>query len=279
MKHALSAVLALAVAWEPALGQCKVGKETNEAKLLAYYAAPLAFSPSGELERMHARAIRAAFELTYIPKPDAALTRTGTCFLPKQENSQLSSVLPRPRLAIGLPAGFYLEGTYLPPVTVADATPNMASVALGFVRQLGNRLQFALRGHATFGRVRGPITCPTDALQMSDPNKACYGTSKSNDTYHPNILGLESAVGWSGDGRYTAYLGAGYSTLQPRFQVGFQPANAPFDSTRVEVNLTRFTALVGGRYRVSRRLDATGEIYSVPKDVTTLRVGASYALR
>jgi hypothetical protein len=280
MKQAWLAMAALGLLHGVALGQCKVGKETNEAKLLAYYAAPLAFSPSGTLERMTAGGIRAAFELTFIPQPSDQLRKTSVCFLPKDENSQLSPVLPRPRLAVGLPGGFFIEGTYLPPITVNDATPNMASVAVGFVRQLGQRLGVALRVHGTFGQVKGPITCNADALQMTDPNKACYGTAKSDDTYHPNIAGVEGAFTWSGSGdRYTGYAGAGFSSLRPRFQVGFQPANTRFDSTRVEVDLTRVSLMAGGRYRVASRLAVTAEVYSVPKDMTTVRVGGSLRVR
>ena len=259
--------------------QCKVGSETNEAKLLAYYAVPLAFSPSGLLERQKPGSVRAAFELTIIPQPPDALRHTGVCFLPKEENSQLSSVLPRPRLAVGLPAGFFLEATYLPPVTVSNATPNMVSLALGFVRQLTGHVGVALRGHTTFGRVRGPITCPTSALQHNDSTKACYGDEHSTDTYHPNIAGVEGALTWSGTSRVAGYAGAGFSSLRPRFQVGFQPSNKPFDSTRVETNLSRITLMLGGRYQISRLIQGTAEVYSVPKDMTTVRVGAAVRLR
>jgi hypothetical protein len=279
MKRMWCTAVILALCARGAAAQCKVGPETNEAKLLAYYAAPLAFSPSGELVRMAAGSIRAAFELTYIPQPSDALRRTSLCFKPKDENSQLSSVLPRPRVAVGLGGGVFIEATYLPPITIADATPNMASVAIGFVRQIGKRLGVALRGHATMGQVKGPITCNSDALQLTDPNKACYGTSKSKDTYHPNIFGGEAALTWAASPRIDTYVGGGYSSLRPRFQVGFQPTNSAYDSTRVEANLTRASVLVGGRYRLGRRIHATGELYSVPKDMTTVRLGASIAIR
>jgi hypothetical protein len=275
----LCSVAAITLSAGPLLAQCRVGKETNEAKLLAYYAAPLAFSPSGSLEQMNPGSVRLAFELTYIPEPDDDLRRTSICFLPKEENSQLSPVLPRPRVAMGLPGGLFLEGTYLPPVTVAEATPNMASIALGFVRRVGQALGVALRAHATVGRVRGPITCPEDILQLSDPDAACYGTSESSDTYRPNIAGVEAALTWMGSERYAGYAGAGFSSMRPRFQVGFQPSNAPFDSTRVEVDLDRISLMVGGRMRISTSLGLTAELYAVPEDVALIRVGGTWRVR
>src|SRR6185295_6857584 len=123
MKQALLSLAALSLITQVVSAQCKVGKETNEAKLLAYYAAPLAFSPSGTLEHMAPGGIRAAFEVTYIPEPSDELRKTSVCFLPKDENSQLSSVLPRPRLSVGLPGGFFVEGTYLPFLLVIGAPP------------------------------------------------------------------------------------------------------------------------------------------------------------
>jgi hypothetical protein len=82
-----------------------------------------------------------------------------------------------------------------------------------------------------------------------------------------------------GNGRYSWYAGAGYSSLRPRFQVGFQPANAPFDSTRVEVDLRRFTAMLGGRVRVGPMVAIAGELYAVPEDVTTFRLGGTWRIR
>jgi hypothetical protein len=279
MKIRCLAMIVLSVAATSVGAQCKVDEDSNEAKLLAYYAVPLAFSPSGTLESMPKGSIRLGFELTYIPEPDDELRHTSICFLPKEENAQLSPVLPRPRVSIGLPGGFFVEGTYLPPVTVADATPNMGSIAVGLVRPWTGSYGVSLRAHGTFGSVKGPITCPSEALQLTNPNAACYGSSPSDDTYRPNILGIEGAVTWSGSSRYAAYAGAGYSSLRPRFQVGFQPANAPFDSTRVEVDLDRISLMLGGRWHATQTLALAGEVYAVPEDVVTFRLGGTWRIR
>src|SRR5690606_28958690 len=108
---------------ERAAAQCRPGPNSNEAKLLAYYAAPLTFSPGGTLERLAPGGVRLAFDLTWIPEPSESLRRTDQCFLPKEENTQLSPILPRPRVAVGVAGDLVLEATWLPPITVADATP------------------------------------------------------------------------------------------------------------------------------------------------------------
>lgn len=276
--RAVGVVLALSV---PGLlgAQCRVAPTTNEAKLLAYYAAPLAFSPGGVLEPLARGAARAAIDLTWIPAPDDDLRRTSQCFLPKEENTQLSPVLPRPRLAVGLAEGVMLEASWLPPVTVADATANILGLALAFVRHGAGRYGVAVRAHATVGRVRGPITCSAESLQLDDAGGACFGIAESRDTYEPNIAGLEAALTWRRDERLAGYAGAGFSALRPRFQVGFQPTGGAYDSTRVVVNLDRWTAMAGVRYELRRATLVTGELYAVPEDVVLLRIGASLRLR
>jgi hypothetical protein len=259
--------------------QCVVDKSSNEAKLLAYYAAPLAFSPSGSLGVMKAGAIRLGFEVTLIPAPGDDLRRTHICFLPKEEDSQLSPVFPRPHLTVGLGQGFFAEGMYLPPVTIMDATPNMVSLALGYARGLSARTGVALRAHTTFGKVKGPITCNQQALQSTNANGACYGDHPSEDTYKPNIVGGEAALTFQASEKLKGYLGAGISSLKPRFQVGFQPRNTTFDNTQVIVDLTRVSLELGGAYHVTPKIALAAEVYSVPRDLTTVRFGGTWNVR
>lgn len=266
-------------------GECRPPKDSAESKLLAFFAAPIAFSPAGHAERLAAGAIRLSFDATYVPQPRASVRRSTFCQR-KGESTDLASVFPRPRLAVGLPGGFFLEGSYLPPVTVIDATPNLGSLALGWTRALGTPAVDApparwltLRAHATFGEVEGAITCARDVLQQSDATQACYGDRPSEDTYEPNMFGAEGIYGFSVGSRLTAYVGAGYTALRPRFQVGFVSLSSGLDDTRVLVDLSRVAAFAGGNYALGGGVALTAELYSVPQDVTTFRLGGSLALR
>jgi opacity protein-like surface antigen len=286
MKLALSVAALVAVGLPAATSaQCVVPRGSNEARLLAFFAAPIAFSPAGNLSRLAGGDLRVSFDATWVPAPPAAIQKSNLCFKKdKQENTELAPVFPRPRVALGLGAGFYVEGSYLPPVTVLDAQPNLGSVAIGYVRTIstspeGREMAVAVRLHSTFGRVRGPITCSEDALQQESASVACYGTAPSKDTYKPNMMAAEGALTWRGRGPVAAYVGAGYTSLKPRFQVGFQPTGERFDDTKVEVDLNRVAAFAGGSYRVGARGAITGELYSVPQDVTTFRLGARWMLR
>lgn len=263
-----------------AQGTCRPDPENNEAKLLAFFAAPIAFSPGGNVTALGPGKLRIGGELTYVPEPSAEISRSERCYASKTEQTHLSPVFPRPRVAIGLGGGFALEGSYLPPVTVMDATPNLASVALSRLTSIG-AAGLLLRAHATFGKVEGAITCPEESLQTSDVTRPCYGTSKSTDTYKPNMFGAEAAVTFASSERITGYAGAGYTALRPRFQVGFQDARpgVAYDDTRIIVDLDRVALFAGGVMQVSPWIGLLAELYSVPEDVTTFRVGAHLVWR
>jgi len=274
---ALTAVQALAG------GECRPPKDSSEAKLLAWFAAPIAFSPAGHSERLAPGAVRLSFDLTYVPAPGRDISRASYCQR-KSENTDLSPVFPRPRLAVGLPGGFFLEGSYLPPVTVLDATPNLGSLAVGWSRTLreqpgGSSTWVTLRAHATMGEVKGAITCSEDALQLTSPSQPCYGDEPSEDRYEPDMVGGEVMVGWRGAGRLSGYIGGGYTSISPRFNVNFTPRGGTLDDTRVLIDDSRIAAFVGGQWRLAPRAALTAEVYSVPRDLTTIRVGASWQLR
>ncbi len=260
---------------------CKPGKDTNEAKMLAYFAAPLAFSPAGGSGAMRSGEIRLSFDATYIPSPASDITSPEVCYrTDKTENTELSPVFPRPRIAIGLGGGIQVEAMYLPPITVLDATPNMLSVALGYVKSLpGGKTSLALRAHTTIGQVGGPITCSKDVIQSNRPTGSCFATKPSDDTYKPNMFGAEGILGFGGTSRFPFYLGGGVTSLRPRFKVGFVDALNNVDNTEIEVDLIRFAGFAGGAFKATERFALTAELYSVPQDLTTIRLGGAFTLR
>jgi len=282
----VAAAVASPLAAGSAQSLCEPPKSSNEAKLLAFFATPIAFSPGGLLAGLKTGQVRVGFDAAYVPSPSKEIQQPEACYgIKKTENTDLSPVFPRPRIAIGFPGGIVLEGSYLPPVKVADAEPNLGSIALAKPFRIRGTdeqgsLDLVMRAHATFGRVRGSITCPDKNLQQQDPNGACYGETESHDTYKPNMYGGEAALLKEGaDQRWGAYALGGVTLLRPRFQVGFQYLSGPFDDTKISVDLTRLAVGTGVWYRVRPAAAITGEIYSVPSDATTFRVGGAYTFR
>ena len=267
--------------------QCTPPATSNEARLLAFYEAPIVFSTADVPIRLAPGSVALTGELTGVPAPAANAQETNFCYAAKQDATNLSPLLPRLRLSVGLPLGFAIEGAYLPPVTVDRAQPNLGSLALSYTRSLvsppanasGVGLVLQLRAHATMGSVKGPITCPSSALQTSNEGNPCFGTVPSNDAFYATSEGAEGTLGITAPGgRISAFAGAGYTELSPHFRVGFVDANGVADRTLVEVNLQRGAVFGGVDVQIIHALDAGAEVYSVPSDLTTWRLTARYRL-
>ncbi|HEU6453509.1 MAG TPA: hypothetical protein VFT57_18975 [Gemmatimonadaceae bacterium] len=281
--RSLLAVAALAVVPGAVHAQCRPATNTNEAKLLAFYAAPIVFSSVDAPERLAPGQLLVSVEVAPIPRPDPGIQQTSFCYIGKTENTRLAPIFVRPRIEVGLPMGFAFEASYVPPVQAWDAEPNLASFALSRVQDLpvglgANRIRLMLRAHGTVGRVRGPITCPRSGLQTSDPAAPCYGSNPSSDTYHPDMFGAEGALS-TGGGRISAYAGGGVNWLRPHFQVGFVDGAGNVDHTTVDVDLTRGAFFGGVTARLVRSLRVSAQLYEVPADATTWRFGLGYLIR
>ena len=263
--------------------QCRPPGNTHEARLLAFYEAPLVFSMVQAPVPMPTGTVTLGAEVGNVPSPSAEIQRPEYCYQPHSEHTKLTPFYGRPRVTLGLPAGLTLEASYLPPVPVGGATPHLASVALARPMNLtigAREVTLALRAHGTFGRVRGAITCPASALQASDATAPCYGTRPSRDTFHPNMLGAEAAVAIRDlGGRLSLYAGGGVTWLRPRFRVGFTDALGNTDATEVLADLRRGSAFGGFSLRANDVLRISAEAYSVPQDVTTVRIAVAYRVR
>jgi hypothetical protein len=260
--------------------QCKVSASSNEGRLLAFYTAPIVFSVATAPEVMKPASIRIGAEGEYIPKPNPTIEQTGLCFLQKSEHTSLSPVFGRPRITVGGPLGLALEAAYLPPVTIAKATPNLFSFAVSeahhFARgPVATGTTLMLRLHGTFGNVRGPITCPASSLQQTSATSPCYGTTPSKDTFRPDMMGGEVIAGVApGSGAVSFYIGGGANRIDPHFQVGFTDGTGHVDQTKVQLTepLVRPAAFGGITGIVRQIFDVGAQIYSVPSDVTLVRL-------
>jgi hypothetical protein len=261
---------------------CRPPASSNEAKILANFAVPLAFAPLAAPAPVRTGSLRFTLEGSYLPTLDAA-TRTATICRPGKgpEATDLLFAFPRPRVAVGLPGNLLLEASWIPPVRLNGVKANLGGVALARGFGLGQRPGIPMLGirlHASFGLVEAPITCDDEAL--ADASSECYQGTRSNDHYHPGIYGAEASLGWLlAGGRVRPYVGGGVNLLRPRFQVQFVNRFGDVDSTRVEVNLTRGVAFAGITWETARGFGVGGEIYAAPADAVTARVALSYAWR
>jgi hypothetical protein len=286
---ALAAAPLIAAAPRLVQAQCtNLPLTSPEAKLFGFYAVPLAFSTSVQPDQLRPWQFRVSLELTPMPAADPT-TRTSACHSAnKGESTNLASIFPRPRVAMGLPYNLEVEASYVPPLQVKNAKANLLGLALAWTRRVaivaGASVIAQARVHTLIGSVEGPITCGADALQASNTQE-CWGKQISNDRFTPNVSGGElSAAVDLGD--YAVFLTGGMNTLQPELQVNFQPGAGytatlpPADRSLVTLKerLNRYTLGGGATWRMFRGVDLTGQVYTSPDDVAIYRMLLSFKL-
>lgn len=266
-------LLYLQLGWAAGLaaqGDCFPPKDSHEAQTFGILSVPLAFSPAGAPGGPGPSSLRFGLEATYLPRVDA-VTATPTVCRPGKGPEHVN-ILPgflRLRLAARLPAGVVLEAGWIPPLRVRQVEANLVSLAVGRVLS-GGRIALALRLHATVGVVHAPITC--DEAALLDPASECFAGTRSNDSYHPNIVGADLQAGRALGDRFRIFGSVGYNRLYPRFRVDFTNQFGVTDRRRVEVNLGRLVLAAGGSLRLGTGLTASAEIYGAPADAVTGRL-------
>jgi hypothetical protein len=254
-----------------AQGDCFPPTDSHEARTFAAASVPLALSPLGAPAPVSRTTIRLGLEGVTVPSADS-VTRTPTICRPGKgpERIDFLFAIPRPRLDLLLPAGLGLELGWIPPVRVAGVRANLFSVALGGRIPVG-RMMLGLRGHATVGLIRAPITCDTDAL--ADPASECFNGTRSDDRFHPNIFGADATLGMPlAGGRLHPYIGGGVNLLHPRFQVNFTNSQGSTDNRKIEVNLARAVTFAGMSWAPASGWELAGELYASLADAVSGRV-------
>lgn len=254
---------------------------STEAVLLRHYSASFAFAAIEQPQRVPGGLVTITLESSQIPGLDRSLeTATTTC--PARDQplaTELARWYVRPRIAVGLPFGLHLEGAWMPPVAVGDARTDLLHGALAWTGRLGtlagSGVRLQLRGHATVGNVRAPISCPPSALRP-DPGAACYGRSVSRDRFHPGASGAEVLLGVDASG-YAYYLGVGATSLAPELRVDFTAQDGRRDRTVVRAARTwQYPVLFGGSLRFTDSFALLGQYAVVPGDLSILRLGIAW---
>lgn len=274
---ALPAVASLLMAAAAAAQVCEPGDGSNEAQAMAILSVPLAFAP-GAAPVVPGPRVQVGLELATIPNvPDDIATPTICRPGKGPENTNALSGLARPRILVGVGHGIVLEASWIPPIRVSGMKANLFGFAAGWRTPLTQLLTLALRGHTTLGEVRGPITCPEDAL--ADPTSECFQGEESDDQFKPNLVGGDVSVGASlAGGRWRPYGGVGYTHSSPRFQVNFTSSVGAVDTTLVRVELDRVALFGGLTWLPAQGWDVSAEVYSTPADAVTIRVMGRGAL-
>lgn len=244
-----------------------------EGRLLAYYAAAMVFSPLGTVAQ--GRRWAAGVEATWIPPLSESQRRPG---IDKPETTNLSTVLPRPRVAVRTPVAT-LEASWVPPVTVGDAKANLWGFAASRTVATWHGVRLAPRVSFVTGRIEGSITCNARTMATRGRDLAvyyarvCHGND-SNDWFVPRLLAGE-LVGTRPllAGRGEAWLVAGGRIDRSRFDIGVRRDDGRRDTDHPILRLedTRPHLGAGMRVAVAAKLSVAGEAFYAPGSVATLR--------
>jgi hypothetical protein len=255
-----------------ATAECFPGPGSNEARTMAIFGVPLAFSGSAAPVRAPSGRLHLGLEVSSVPNVDPE-TATPTFCRPDKgpEHTDLLFAIPRPRAWLALPAGFQVEASWAPPIRVADVKVNLFGLALSRATALPRHgAVLGIRVHGSFGVIKAPVTCNDAALQ--DATSICYQGTRSDDSFKPNVVGVEAAVSWQLGRSVRPYLGAGYNHLAPRFQVDFTDQFGETDRRRVSVDLDRGAIFAGFTWSATAAVGLNAELYAVPADAITARV-------
>jgi hypothetical protein len=247
-----------------------------EGRLMGFYAAALAFSGIGPALTEAPWTVGLGLEATYIPRLSREQRTAG---LDKPESSNLSPVVPRPRVSLSAPGGVRIEASWVPPVPVFDARANLYGLALSKTMFGYMGMSFTPRLAASGGRARGAITCNEDLLGGLASERLYFAaichSRESDDHLEPRQLSGELLVSrsWS-QRRVTPFVGVGARRDDVRFDIGVKRADGSRDADHpvLRMRSTRPFFVAGATWNGSGRTSAGGELYYAPGSLVTVRV-------
>ena len=280
-------LVALAGAAFPAArAQCRPGANSNEAKLLAFYSAPITFSALDAPKRSSAWHLELQAEVSPVPTADPSIEHASECYTASaQQHSRLTSVFARPRVILTLPLGLAIEGELHPADPGGRCAPapgkrsDFRNGPARRIRALRLERPHAPRARHLRARERSNHMRGIVAAAERSRGRVLRRSAVERHVQAEHVRARRRVYGvTSRGGRFDFFAGTGVTWLRPRFEVGFTNLDGIFDNTQVEVNLQRWSLLGGATLHLAGAFAITTEVYSVPKDVTTWRLAASYRL-
>lgn len=246
-----------------------------EGRLMGYYSAGLAFTSIGA-PRAGARGLEVGLELAYLP-PLSEAQRSGG--FSKTESTNLMPVVPRPRIAYGLPWDTRFEASYVPPLKVFGVKASLLSVALSHPMLQTQRVNLTARIAGSSSRVVAPITCNKAIADIDRGGeqffeKVCHN-HESEDAFHAPALSLEVLGTPSRTGAAVLpYVGLGVRSEHDKFKVGVKryDGSPDPDHPTLEMSVTRPYGMLGATWLRGARTSMSGELFYAPGSMLTVRL-------
>jgi hypothetical protein len=213
-------------------------------------------------------AVELSLEGGWVPSLDAE-QRTVGLLGNRPEDLNRTSVIGRPRVAVGLPSAFTLTLGWAPPVELQGVKPNFLSASLARPLWQGERSAFAARLVGLSGNLSGDLTCPANVAGNPDFDVNPYSCeAPSNDEMTLRLYGAEvsasaTPVRWP---RFSPYVTLGASHLHAEFQVDAHRGGF-YDRALLETDGTIWNASAGFSFAATDRMRLVGEVFWAPLTV------------
>ncbi len=176
-------------------GSEKLDRQRPEAWAMRWFGAAVEPSAFGAVEAPEPGHLDLGLELDPLPRLSERQRTVGFGGT-KSEDLNRAPLLVYPRVRVGLPRGFALDGSWVPPVEVDGARANLLDVGLSRAVLERGGIRIGVRLGLLAGTIRGDFTCPAAAAAAGDdPARnpyACQGAS--DDELRLGSAGLETTL-------------------------------------------------------------------------------------
>jgi hypothetical protein len=265
----LAGFLLLLASARPVRGQEgeEIPFDRPESWALKYFAAVSTFTPLGAPETLEPWSVDLAFELDWIPSLSEAERTVGFNGTKVEDLNKLPA-LGRPRVKVGLPAGFAAELSWVPPLEVDGVKANLLAVALERPLVVREGWSLGLRAYGQLGEVEGDFTCPEDVAALPPGSTGnpygCEAPSSDASTLDEVGLAVTGGFGLGGGGRLHYGVGATYNDLE--FQVDAITYGYHDQSHLLTDGWTGWVSF-GAGWPLGRDLWLGGEVFYTPLEV------------
>ena len=274
-RRCILAAVTFVLAGVPAFGQLVeegteiIDFDRPEAWAMKYFASAAQPTGMGAPRALAPGEIEVGFEGGWVASLDEAEQRVGFNGT-KHEDLNRTSVFGRPRIRFGLPNAFSVGVSWVPPVEVGGAEPNLWSVDVARPFQIADRHRIGARIFALDGSIEADFTCDRATVAAGDdPLRNPFGCQEvSRDEQEMRSTGFE--VSWAREpregGRWEPHVAVATAEMDLNFQINARYGGI-VDRIRLEAEGTTVSVMAGLTYFGSDRWRVTGEAFYAPLDV------------
>jgi hypothetical protein len=241
-----------------------IGFNSPEAWALKYFSAVSTFTAIGPPAVREPGSLDFGLEGGWIPHLSESQRRVGFGGTALEDLNK-TAVFGRPRLSVGLPGGFSVEGAWVPPIVINGGKANLVAAAIERPFVVADPWTLGFRLYGQLGHSKGDYTCSAGVVAQppgssGNPQK-CDARSTDSTTLDNVGAALTGGIKVGGGGNLHFAVGGTYNDLV--FQVGAVTAGKP-DNTRLATHGWTGWAAAGAGWPLGKTVSIAAEAYYSP---------------